>query len=185
MYGDIGHGSCLAMAGLYLILTEKQATLRTTGEMLQQIYSGRYMFFGMGIMAIYAGLIYNDYFSIGLDLFGSRYMFAKHETGEVAESVGEYGDASLVYPFGADPVWKLSENELLFFNSMKMKMSVILGITQMCFGVTLRGINKVYFRDYLSLIAEVIPMMVFAIGFFGYMIILIFIKVTKLKASKN
>jgi len=59
---------------------------------------------------------------------------------------------------------------------MKMKMSVILGITQMCFGVTLRGINAWYFRSYVDLICEFVPMILFAVGFFGYMIILIFVK---------
>jgi vacuolar-type H+-ATPase subunit I/STV1 len=144
-----------------------------------------------------------------------------------------------VYPFGADPVWKISANELLFFNSMKMKMyvtgtfvfflvstcvsfeelllvplgseaasarsvapfpaslpiqrphspnntpllpillrSVILGISQMIFGVCLKGINALYFRSYLDFFCEFLPMIIFAVGFFGYMVILIFIKVS-------
>lgn len=176
MYGDIGHGSCLALGGLYLILTERKAELRTTGEQLKGLYLARYMLFGMGLMAIYAGLIYNDYFSIGLNLFSSRWVFPKLESGERAESLGAYGDAAVVYPFGVDPVWKLSDNELLFFNSMKMKMSVILGIIQMCFGVCLKGCNALYFKSYLDFTCEFLPMIIFAVGFFGYMVILIFIK---------
>ena len=82
----------------------------------------------------------------------------------------------LVYPFGVDPAWKLSSNELLFFNSMKMKMSVILGIIQMCFGILLRGMNSIYFKSKLDFICEFLPMIIFAVGFFGYMIILIFVK---------
>ena len=35
----------------------------------------------MGSMGVYAGLIYNDYFSLGLDLFGSNYTFKSHESG--------------------------------------------------------------------------------------------------------
>jgi V-type H+-transporting ATPase subunit a len=35
MYGDMGHGFCLFLGGLYLVLTEKKADLRSTGEGLR------------------------------------------------------------------------------------------------------------------------------------------------------
>jgi V-type H+-transporting ATPase subunit a len=55
MYGDIGHGSVLAMGGLYLILTESRAGARGQDEMLTGIYSARYMLLAMGLFAVYAG----------------------------------------------------------------------------------------------------------------------------------
>ena len=177
MYGDIGHGSCLAIAGLIMILTEANASKRGAGEMMRGVYMGRYMFLAMGLCGIYAGLIYNDFFSLGLNLFGTRYIWpSEPEAGSQAKSISTYGDSSVVYPFGSDPAWKISENELLFFNSMKMKMSVILGITQMMFGVILRGLNCLYFKNYIDLICDVVPMILFAGSFFGYMIVLIFTK---------
>ena len=54
---------------------------------------------------------------------------------------------------------------------------MILGITQMIFGVCLKGINALYFRSYLDFFCEFLPMIIFAVGFFGYMVILIFVKV--------
>lgn len=176
MYGDIGHGSLLAMAGFYLIWTEARASVRGMDEMLSGLYSARYMLFGMGLMAVYAGLIYNDYFSIGLDLFGSKYKFVDHSDGTVATSDYQYGDPEGVYPFGVDPAWKLSTNELLFFNSLKMKMSVILGVVQMTFGILLRGINSFYFKSSMDLFCEFVPMMLFDLSLFGYMVALIFVK---------
>lgn len=97
MYGDIGHGSCLTAFGLYMILTERILTQRGTSDSIKELYSARYMLFLMGIMAIYAGLIYNDYFSIGLDLFGTRWTFVDEVDGAPATYAGAYGDAKLVY----------------------------------------------------------------------------------------
>ena len=176
MYGDVGHGSILAMGGLYLILTESKGNARGIDEMVSGLYSARYMLFAMGLMAVYAGLVYNDYFSLGLNLFGSSYDYTSETDGASATLIGKYGDPAVVYPFGVDPAWKISGNELLFYNSMKMKMSVVLGIFQMTFGIILRGINAFYFRSYLDFFCEFLPMIIFDVALFGYMVILIFVK---------
>ena len=40
-------------------------------------------------------------------------------------------------------VWNVAENKLLYTNSYKMKMAVVLGILQMLFGVILSVFNHV------------------------------------------
>jgi V-type H+-transporting ATPase subunit a len=98
------------------------------------------------------------------------------EEGDIAYQTSEYGSVESVYPFGLDPMWHVTSNELLFFNSFKMKLSVIFGILQMFFGTCLKGINSIYFGEKLDLYFEVIPMVVFAASLFIYMVILIFMK---------
>lgn len=194
MYGDIGHGFCVLLFGIYLIMTEKRLERGNMGEMLTSIYGGRYMLTMMGAFAIYAGLIYNDFFSLSLNLFGSKFSYPdciehEHEHSE-AKCVAMYkihGKTSYVnatdvsggenvYGFGLDPIWKTSENELLFFNSFKMKLSVILGIIQMSFGICLKGMNALYFKDYSSFLFEFLPQLVFAVSLFCYMVVLIVMK---------
>ena len=75
-----------------------------------------------------------------------------------------------------DPKWFIAENELQFFNSFKMKFSVIFGVFHMLLGICLKGLNDLNFRDCLSFIFEFIPELIFMILLFGYMIILIFAK---------
>jgi V-type H+-transporting ATPase subunit a len=183
MYGDVGHGLFLFCAGLYLLWNEKKNEGAKLGEMGDGLHAGRYMIAMMGFFAVYAGLIYNDMFSLGLNLFGSRYSFEGQDTLSVEESAVaankyEYGSNDSVYPFGLDPIWHVTSNELLFFNSFKMKLSVIFGIIQMFSGTCLKGLNAVYFNDKLSLWYEFVPMAVFALSLFGYMVILIFSKWT-------
>ena len=81
-----------------------------------------------------------------------------------------------VYPIGMDPKWYASSNELAFFNSFKMKWSVIVGVSQMVVGIILRGLNNLYFKDNIGFLFEFIPQIIFMLLLFGYMIILIFIK---------
>jgi len=145
------------------------------------LHAGRYMITMMGFFAVYAGLIYNDCFSLGLNLFGSKYIFegqydGKVEDGTEANLAGSYGDPSVVYPLGLDPAWKVASNELLFFNSFKMKISVIFGIIQMFSGTLLKGINAIYFGEKLDFLFEFLPMVAFAVSLFMYMVVLIVMK---------
>lgn len=181
MYGDIGHGLFLFLSGCTLLWNEKANDNAKLGEMGEGMHAGRYMITMMGFFAIYAGLIYNDCFSLGLNLFGSRYQFEGQDSGEVEEGSvaslkGQFGAESSVYPFGLDPVWKVTSNELLFFNSFKMKLSVIFGIIQMFSGTCLKGINAIYFNEPLDFLYEFIPMVVFSSSMFIYMVFLIFLK---------
>ena len=72
----------------------------------------------MALHSIYAGFMYNDVFSMGINLFGSRWGPSKE--GGPPEPV-----AGGPYPFGVDPAWKGASNELLFLNSLKMKLAII------------------------------------------------------------
>jgi V-type H+-transporting ATPase subunit a len=183
MYGDIGHGCFLFSCGLYLLYKEKEHDNMKLGELLEGMHAGRYMIVMMGFFAIYAGLIYNDCFSLGLNLFGSRLEFDGQQYGTVEEGaialpLSQYGTAESVYPFGLDPIWHVSTNELLFFNSFKMKLSVIFGILQMFTGTCLKGLNAIYFGEKLDFFFEFVPMVVFSSSLFVYMVFLIFLKWT-------
>ena len=116
-----------------------------------------------------------------MNLFGSRWEFKGQEDNNVSENAeayqkSDYGSAQSVYPFGLDPIWHVSSNELLFFNSFKMKLSVIFGIVQMFAGTLLKGLNAVFFQEKLDFFFEFLPMVAFSGSLFIYMIVLIVMK---------
>jgi V-type H+-transporting ATPase subunit a len=167
MFGDIGHGFLLFLFGLYLVL--KKDDIIKDNSVFKPALKARYLFLAMGFFAFYAGWMYNDFLSIPLGIFGTCY--DNSPDGNVATK-----REGCVYPFGLDPKWYVASNELAMMNSMKMKISVILGVTQMVFGIVLKGMNILYFRSTIDFVFEFIPQLIFMNILFGYMIICIFIK---------
>ncbi|KAF4677828.1 H(+)-transporting V0 sector ATPase subunit a [Perkinsus chesapeaki] len=169
MFGDVGHGAMLFLLGMWAIIQGPQ--LDRSFPMLRKL---RYMVVAMGFFAIYAGLMYNDFFAVGLNLFGSRWdcsgitcrpLYDITNTGNQKGSYPYTGP----YPFGLDPVWHGATNELVYVNSMKMKTSVLFGVVQMLLGIFLKFSNAIYERSALDLFCECIPQLVFLLSFFGYM----------------
>jgi len=171
MFGDVGHGLMVLLVGVYAIW--KADKLKFS---FPDLYYARYTLFMMGFFAVYMGFLYNDFFCIGLNLFGSRWEAppaAGAKVGEVHAYTPNYDTKNLggdgPYPFGIDPAWHGAENELIYMNSMKMKLSVIVGVVQMAFGLLLRVSNALHERNLVDLCFECVPMMVFMLCFFGFM----------------
>jgi len=165
-------------------VARKAATSTAENELVSGIYSARYMLTMMGACAVYVGFVYNDCFSLALALHDSGYRWQGAENGlsgtvsegATANATAPYGTSGNVYPFGVDPAWHISSNELLFFNSMKMKTAVIFGVAQMTGGIFLKGLNALYFGQRVVFFLEFLPMIVFNCCLFVYMVILIFAK---------
>ncbi|CAG8440655.1 13588_t:CDS:10 [Ambispora gerdemannii] len=149
MFGDFGHG------------------------IFDMFFGGRYIILLMGLFSTYTGLIYNDIFSQSMILAkpGFEWDLTNYTRGQLIEAnpVG-------VYPFGVDPTWHGSDNHLLFTNSYKMKMSIILGVIQMSFGIILTVYNYNYFKKTLSIWTEFLPQFLFMQSIFGYLVFTIIYK---------
>uniref|UniRef100_A0AAY5L6E7 V-type proton ATPase subunit a n=1 Tax=Esox lucius TaxID=8010 RepID=A0AAY5L6E7_ESOLU len=186
MFGDCGHGLLMTLLAVWLILHEEHFR-KLKNELVDMLVSGRYIILLMGIYSIYTGLIYNDCFSKSFNLFGSswsvRHMF--HPQGPWTNETLHNSDylqldplvsgvySGNPYPFGIDPMWNIALNKLLFLNSYKMKMSVIIGVVHMLFGVMLSLGNYINFKD---VVLKFIPELVFMLSLFGYLTFLILYK---------
>lgn len=170
MYGDVGHGTLLFLAGLWLC--KNAESLRFTQPTLFMV---RYMVVSLGFFAIYAGFMYNDFFSVGLQLFDSRWKEVGGGNYEPDYDVKNSGGRG-PYPFGLDWAWHGSNNELLYVNSLKMKLSVLFGVLQMTVGVFLRWGNAFYEKNMTDFFCECVPMMIFMLCFFGWMDVMILYK---------
>jgi len=125
MFGDMGHGALLLLAGLYVIFKKDQ--LKKEGGIWGGLIPVRYLLALMGFFAFYCGFLYNDFMSISFNLFGTCYHPVEGENTLMK-------DYSCNYPFGIDPSWYGTTNELTFLNSFKMKLSIVLGVVHMIFG---------------------------------------------------
>jgi V-type H+-transporting ATPase subunit a len=173
MFGDWGHGIILTIFALSLVIFERKLiTIAEKSELFGMIFHGRYIILLMGLFSIYTGLLYNDIFGLAIDFFGTSYPI--FETNDKGVEEGIFSNET--YIFGVDPAWYGTSNKLLFYNSLKMKMSVIFGIGHMSIGIVLAGFNMIYFNHVFDLFVEFIPEFLILLCTFGYMCLLIIIK---------
>merc|ERR1719158_1540135 len=188
MFGDAGHGVIMLIAALSMILREKKLEAQPDmSEIFKIFFGGRYIVFLMSIFSIYTGLIYNDVFSKSLNIFGSHWAIPLDFTPAPGDTI-KLGNSLMLdpkdnrtylnspYPMGLDPVWQSASNKIGFLNTYKMKISLIFGIIHMSFGVMLSLWNKISKRQYAHIFLEFLPQLIFLLGIFGYLVLMIFIK---------
>nr|XP_041631630.1 V-type proton ATPase 116 kDa subunit a1 isoform X1 [Drosophila kikkawai] len=189
MFGDLGHGAIMALFGLWMIRKEKGlAAQKTDNEIWNIFFGGRYIIFLMGVFSMYTGLIYNDIFSKSLNVFGSHWHMSYNKSTVMENKFLQLNPKvdyeGSPYPFGMDPIWQVANaNKIIFHNAYKMKISIILGVIHMIFGVIMSWHNHTYFRNRISMLYEFIPQLVFLLLLFFYMVLLMFIKWIKFAAT--
>ncbi|XP_066509666.1 V-type proton ATPase 116 kDa subunit a 2-like [Hoplias malabaricus] len=189
MFGDLGHGLIMALFALWMVIYENDRKLKKSrDEIWNTFFEGRYIILMMGIFSVYTGFIYNDCFSKSLNLFGSGWsvkaMFDQgqwitstvHSNSFLTLDPNVTGVFNGPYPLGIDPIWNLASNRLTFLNSYKMKMSVIVGVIHMSFGVVLGVFNHLHFRRKYNLYLVFLPELLFLLCLFGYLVFMIIYK---------
>ncbi|KAI6202062.1 V-type proton ATPase subunit a [Aphelenchoides besseyi] len=187
MFGDLGHGLIMTLAGLAFIYYERRInTLKIKDEIFNTFFGGRFIIVLMGLFSMYAGLIYNDIFAKSVNVFGSRWTIPYNESELLQSSLhggyreldpaNSFVDPSGPYLIGVDPIWNIANNRLNFLNSMKMKASVIIGIAQMILGVMLSFINAGFFGSIVDIFTQSIPQLIFLCSIFAYLCVQIFAK---------
>ena len=94
--------------------------------------------------------------------------------------IAKYRDdnSDCVYPFGFDPMWYRSVQDITFMNSFKMKTSVIFGVMQMCLGTVMKGFNAIFHKNWVEFIFDVCTQIALLMALFGFMDLMIFVKWT-------
>ncbi len=162
MFGDIAHGFLLFLIAAFMCL--KAESLKKSA--ISSMVPARYLLLMMGFFATYAGFMYNDFASLPIEFL--------QKSCYIEESDRAVKDC--VYGFGVDHRWYRSANEITFVNSLKMKLSVIFGVSQMSLGICMKAFNAYYQKSTMDFVFEFIPQIIMMLSLFGYMNLLIIIK---------
>uniref|UniRef100_A0A9J2Q1U1 V-type proton ATPase subunit a n=1 Tax=Ascaris lumbricoides TaxID=6252 RepID=A0A9J2Q1U1_ASCLU len=191
MFGDAGHGLIMFLCALLFVIFEKKLeALKIRDEIFNTFFGGRYVILLMGIFSVYTGLIYNDIYAKSINIFGSSWknpythslidkyleMEEDHEPMFTLPPDYAFDNDYGPYPFGVDPIWNLAENRLNFLNPLKMKLSVVIGVSQMLFGLILSIFNHIHFKSVVDVLFMFIPQLLFLSCIFIYLCCQIIIK---------
>lgn len=174
MFGDLGHGLLMTLAAAAMILWEQKLLKTKLDELSYMAFYGRYIMLMMGLFSMYTGFLYNDIFSKAFTFFPSQWQWPDDiQRGQAVEATLKDGYR---FPIGLDWNWHEAENSLLFSNSMKMKMSIVLGWAHMTYALFLQYVNARHFKSKVDIIGNFIPGFIFFQSIFGYLVLTIVYK---------
>ncbi|KGO37993.1 ATPase, V0/A0 complex subunit a [Penicillium expansum] len=174
MFGDCGHGALMTLAASAMIFWEKKLARTKLDELTYMAFYGRYIMLMMGLFSIYTGFIYNDIFSKSFTIFPSQWQWPEEiKPSQMIEATLKEGYR---YPIGLDWNWHEADNSLLFSNSMKMKMSVLLGWCHMTYALCLQYVNGRHFKSKVDIWGNFVPGLLFFQSIFGYLVLTILYK---------
>lgn len=179
MFGDLGHGIIITLFAAWMVLWEKSLEAKKSNNEIWNIFfGGRYIILMMGVFSCYTGFVYNDLFSTALNLFGSSWQPIERNLlmGTIELDPATDNLLNKTYFIGLDPIWHLATNKIQFFNSFKMKLSIILGVVHMIFGVCLSVVNMRHFRKSIDIWLQFVPQILFLVLLFGYLVFMMFFK---------
>lgn len=166
MFGDIGHGVILLSISLYMITRERYLAPRIP-EFLQILFRGRYLIFFMGLWAVYFGALYMDF--IGRPIGKALSAYTPNPDGSLTKSG--------ICFFGIDHAWHHSKaTGAVFINSLKMKMSIVIGFAHILLGMLLSAVNESYKKNWVRMWGVVLPQISIFVAIIGYMTLLIILK---------
>lgn len=176
MFGDAGHAFLMLCAACAMIYWEKPLK-KVRDELFQMAFFGRYIMLMMAIFSLYTGFIYNDVFSKSMSPFKSAWEWNApegwHEHMPISAKLKE---GTYRYPFGLDWMWHGAQNALLFENSYKMKLSILMGWVHMTYSLSLSYINGRHFKTPIDIWGVFVPGMIFFQSIFGYLVFTIVYK---------
>ncbi|CAK1588242.1 unnamed protein product [Parnassius mnemosyne] len=180
MFGDLGHGLILTIFSAWMVKNEKKFMGKPSNNEIWNIFfGGRYVILLMGLFSMYCGFLYNDIFAKPIYLAKSYWKNTYSVTEIMNQKFLELNpslETNRPYVLGVDPIWEFATNKIMTQNSMKMKLSIIIGIIHMIFGLSLSLLNHIYFRRTHAIFLQFIPQILFLCCLFLWLVILIYMK---------
>ena len=173
MYGDWGHGAVFLAMGAVMCLFDSK--LKKAG--MKDLQMTRYFWLMMGFFSVYQGLIYNEFFAVPNDFFGSCFNVKACDPANGCTQINyKSSSQDCVYAFGMDPSQALSSQYLNYTNSIKEKLAVIIAYFHLNFGIVLNALNAIYFGKWQKLFFDIFTGVIIFLGLIGFMVVLIYVK---------
>lgn len=180
MFGDLGHGLIILLIGGWMVFNEK-ILMKWKGEAWNMFFGGRYIILLMGLFSCYTGFIYNDVFSKSIKVFDSSWQVSRNTSEIMSSGLLQFNPRSDDFKddaayFMMDPIWAMAKNKIIFLNSYKMKMSIIIGVAHMILGLFMSMVNHKFYKNTINILLEFVPQMIFLLALFGYLAFMLIYK---------